>query len=81
MRLTDKAVKSAKPREKTYRIFDGEGLYLEISPKGGKYWRMKCRFRGKEDRLAFGVYPKTSLSEARQKRQEAQDALKAGIGS
>lgn len=78
MKLTDRAVKAAKPKEKLYRIFDGEGLYLEIHPSGAKYWRMKCRFNEREDRLAFGVYPKVSLSEARQERQKAQDALKAG---
>mgnify|MGYP003395559690 CR=1 FL=1 len=78
MRLTDKAVKAAQPREKLYRIFDGEGLYLEVHPNGAKYWRMKCRINGREDRLAFGVYPKVSLSEARQKRLEAQETLDAG---
>src|ERR1700677_3488642 len=78
MRLTDKAVKAAKPGVKTFRLFDGEGLYLEIHPKGGKCWRMKCRFNGKEDRLAFGVYPKVWLSEAREKRHEAQKALQSG---
>lgn len=78
MKLTDKAVKAAKPQEKLYRIFDGEGLYLEVHPTGSKYWRMKCRFNGKEQRLAFGVYPKVSLAEARQKRSKAQDALAKG---
>lgn len=78
MKLTDKTVKAAQPRDKLYRIFDGEGLYLEIHPNGSKYWRMKCRFNDREDRLAFGVYPKVSLSDARQKRQEAQDTLDAG---
>lgn len=78
MRLTDRAVKAAKPRETLYRIFDGEGLYLEVHPNGAKYWRMKCRFNGREDRLAFGVYPKVSLSEARGKRAKAQEAIDSG---
>jgi integrase len=78
MKLTDKAVMAAKPREKAYRIFDGEGLYLDIRPNGSKYWRMKCIANRQEIRLAFGVYPKVSLSEARQKRRKAQDALAAG---
>lgn len=78
MKLTDKAVKAAKPKEKPYRIFDGEGLYLEVHPKGAKYWRMKCRFNDREDRLAFGVYPKVSLADAREERRKAQDALLAG---
>lgn len=78
MRLTDKAVKAAQPREKTYRIFDGEGLYLEVRPNGSKYWRMKVTFNGREDRLAFGVYPKVSLANAREERQKALDVLRAG---
>lgn len=78
MPLTDLAVKAAKPREKVYRIFDGDGLYLEVHPNGSKYWRMKCRFNNREDRLAFGVYPKVSLADARRKCQKAQDALAAG---
>ncbi len=78
MKLTDKAVRAAQPQNKIYRIFDGEGLYLEVHPNGSKYWRMKCRPDGREDRLAFGVYPKVSLAEARGKRKEAQEALDAG---
>jgi integrase len=78
VRLTDKAVKAAVPRKKPFRLFDGEGLYLDVRPNGSKYWRMKCRFNAKEVRLAFGVYPKVSLAEARQQRRKAQDALNAG---
>ncbi len=59
--ITDIGAKNAKPKEKLYRMFDSHGLYLEITPKGGKYWRMKFRFAGKEKRLAFGVYPEVSL--------------------
>ncbi len=78
MKLTDKAVKAAKPKDKPYRIFDGEGLYLEVHPNGSKYWRLKYRFNDRESRLAFGTYPKVSLAEARQKRQEARESLDAG---
>ncbi len=52
MALTVTAIKSAKPGEKARRLADGSGLYLEISPSGGKYWRLKYRFAGKEKRLA-----------------------------
>ena len=55
-RLTDTAVRNAKPRPKTARMSDGRGLYLEISPKGGKWWRLKYRFDGKERRISLGVY-------------------------
>jgi hypothetical protein len=49
------AIKSAKPQDKLYRLYDERGLYLEVLPKGGKYWRLKYRFNGKEKRLALGV--------------------------
>ena len=57
-KLTDRQCKAAKPRDKTYKLSDGGGLYLEVSQTGSKYWRMKYRRPSdkKEDRLAFGVY-------------------------
>ncbi|AKH67711.1 Integrase [Spongiibacter sp. IMCC21906] len=79
MPLTDPAVKLAKPKDKPYRLTDGEGMYLEVSPKGGKYWRMKYRFGGKEKRLSIGVYPTTSLKKARQLREQARRQLSDGI--
>ena len=57
---------------------DGEGLYLEVTPAGAKYWRMKYRFAGKEKRLAFGVYPSVSLKGARDRRDEARKLLQGG---
>ncbi|CAN7245707.1 tyrosine-type recombinase/integrase [Variovorax sp. LjRoot175] len=57
---------------------DGAGLYLELTPAGGRYWRMKYRFAGKENRLAFGVYPEVSLKEARERRDFARQALDRG---
>ena len=79
MPLTDTAIRKAKPTEKVQRIFDGGGLYLEISPAGGKLWRMKYRHGGKEKRLAFGTYPDTSLASARDKRDTARKLLAAGV--
>ena len=58
--------------------FDGAGLYLELTAAGGRYWRMKYRFGGKEKRLAFGVYPGVSLKAARDKAAEARKVLQAG---
>ncbi|MDR2787647.1 MAG: Arm DNA-binding domain-containing protein, partial [Candidatus Accumulibacter sp.] len=78
MLLTDAAVKNAKPTDKPARIFDGGGMYLEISPSGGKLWRMKYRFGGKEKRLALGTYPTVSLKEARERRDEARKLLAHG---
>ena len=63
--LSDKSVAVAKPAAKPYRLFDGGGLYVEVSPSGGKYWRLKYRIRSKERRAALGVYPEISLKVAR----------------
>lgn len=66
-KLTEAAIKKAKPTERSYRLSDGGGMYLEVMPNGSKYWRMKCRYGGKEKRLAFGVCPSISLVSAREK--------------
>jgi Arm DNA-binding domain len=79
MPLTDTAIRKTKPTEKVQRLFDGGGLYLEISPAGGKLWRLKYRHGGKEKRLAFGTYPDTSLANARDKRDAARKLLAAGV--
>jgi hypothetical protein len=64
--LTDTAVRNAKPREKTYTLGDGEGIYLEVMPNGTKFWRMACRQpNGRKNRLTFGKYPVVTLAEAR----------------
>ena len=55
MTLTDTAIRSAKPSTKPARLFDGGGMYLEVSPSGGKLWRLKYRFVGKEKLLSFGA--------------------------
>ncbi len=75
MPLTDTAIRSAKPSDKPTRMFDGGGLYLEISPAGGKLWRLKYRFGGKEKRLALGAYPEISLKDARERREDARKLL------
>jgi len=78
-KLTDTAIRNAKPAAKPYRISDGGGMYLEISPTGGKLWRLKYRFGGKEKRLALGVYPDVSLARARERRHEARKLLAEGV--
>lgn len=77
--LTDTAIRNAKPADKPVRLFDGGGLYLEIAPSGGKWWRLKYRFGGKEKRYSLGVYPEVTLATARKKRDEAREKLAAGI--
>lgn len=78
MALTDVKVKTAKPKEKPYKLADGGGMYLLINASGSKYWRMKYRFAGKEKMLSIGVYPDVSLADAREKRSEARKILAAG---
>jgi hypothetical protein len=65
MALNDVKVRTAKPAMKTVRMFDERGLYLEVSPAGGKWWRLKYRFAGKEKRLSLGTYPDVGLKDAR----------------
>ena len=79
MPLTDVAIRSVKPTEKTQRLFDGAGLYLEISPAGGKWWRFKYRFEGKEKRLSLGTYPDVGLKDAREHRDGLRRQLANGV--
>ena len=79
MPLNDPAIRNAKPKEKPYKLFDERGLYLEISSSGGKWWRLKYRFDGKEKRVSLGVYPDVGLKEARNRRDEARRLLADGI--
>lgn len=78
MPLVDMKLKRLAPGPTYQRHFDGGGLYLEVSPAGGKHWRMKYRYNGKEKRLSFGEYPLISLKEAREKRDEAKRLLTNG---
>ena len=75
MPLTATAIRHAKSGNKTRKMFDGGGLYLEISPSGGKWWRLKYRFGGKEKRISLGVYPDVSLKEVRRRREVARQLL------
>lgn len=68
--LTDSVIRNFKPLKKVQRVFDGSGLYLEVSPSGGKWWRFKYRFLGKEKRISVGVYPDVGLRKARELRDE-----------
>jgi integrase len=79
MTLTDVTIRKARPADKTQRLFDGGGMYLEVSPAGGKWWRLKYRFGGKEKRLSLGTYPDTGLADAREKRDAARKLLAAGV--
>jgi integrase len=76
--LTDTKVRTVKATEKSQKLFDGWGLYLLVTPTGGKLWNLKYRFEGKEKKLSLGVYPDISLAEARQRRDQARTLLANG---
>lgn len=76
--LTNTQIKAAQPAEKPYKLSDSGGLFLHIQPNGGKYWRLKYRFMGKEKLYSIGVYPGVSLADARKARDDAKVQLKQG---
>jgi integrase len=78
MSLSDAKARNAKPRSKPYKIADGEGLFLVVTPAGGKYWRLKYFIAGKEKLLALGVYPEITLADARERRAQARKVLALG---
>ncbi|NBW77158.1 MAG: DUF4102 domain-containing protein [Sphingomonadaceae bacterium] len=78
MALTDAVIRSAKPRERDYKLADSAGLYLLVTAAGGKLWRLKFRVDGKERKLAIGRYPEISLADARKERDTARANLAKG---
>jgi integrase len=91
MPLTDAKIRTAKGSKRSVRLFDGGGLYLEVSPSGSKHWRLKYRYHGREKRISFGAYPSVPLAGrqdaatgvwipgARERRDQARQLLAAGI--
>jgi integrase len=79
MPLSDTAIRNAKPGEKPAKLFDERGLFLLITPTGGKWWRFRFAFGGKEKLLSLGVYPDVSLKDARGRRDAARKLLAEGI--
>ena len=77
MALTDTTIRDAKPLDRSYKLADGQGLYLLVTPAGGRLWRMKYRADGVERKLSFGKYPEMSLAGAR----KARDAARAMVGA
>ena len=77
--LTDTKIKQAKVAEKPYKIYDAEGLYIEIAPTGSKRWRWRYRWNGKEKLLSFGIYPEVPLKLARDRRTAAKEVLVSGV--
>ena len=79
MPLTDISIRSAKPTGKPFKMFDERGLFLLVSPAGGKWWRMNYRSDGKQKTLSMGVYPDVSLKDARDRRDDARKLIAKGI--
>jgi integrase len=79
MALTDTAIRALKPGEKPVKVADEKGLFLLVTPNGGKWWRLKYRFGGKEKLLSVGTYPDVGLKDARTRRDEARKLLADGI--
>lgn len=78
MKLTDMAIKKAKPREKVYSLGDGNGLSLIVEPNGSKGWRFRYQFNGKSKMISLGIYPVITLNEAREKRDDARRLVANG---
>ena len=87
MKLSDSKVRNLKPKERQYKVFDSHGLFLIVSPKGGKWWRYRVRQAGKEKTLSLGTYDPSnvlkhvSLADARLARDEMAQSLKDGKGA
>jgi integrase len=79
MFLSDARIRRAKPSDKQVKLFDGNGLFLLVTPQGGRYWRFKYRFNGKEKLLSMGTYPEIPLAVARQRREEARRQVAQGV--
>ncbi|EHH68262.1 tyrosine-type recombinase/integrase [Gluconobacter morbifer] len=76
--LTDSQVRAAKPKDKPFKLTDGGGLYLQVTPSGGKHWRWRYEIGGKEKTYTIGSYPDVRLPDARSERDEARKVLQAG---
>jgi integrase len=76
--LTETRLRSAKPKARPYKLRDGGGLFLLITPANGRLWRLRYKVHGRESMLALGTYPATSLKTARRRRAEVRAALEAG---
>lgn len=79
MPLTVTSIRKAKPVSKPFKLFDERGLFLLVTPAGGKLWRFKYRFGGKEKLLALGAYPDVSLAVARERREASRKLVATGI--
>jgi integrase len=78
-KLTDTKIRNTKPRAKSFKLYDSDGLFLIVKPTGGRWWRLKYFFQGKELLLSLGVYPEIDLATARARRDSAKAQLSRGV--
>ncbi|WP_225199136.1 Arm DNA-binding domain-containing protein [Gluconobacter oxydans] len=76
--LTDSQIRAAKPKDKAFKLTDGGGLYLQVTPSGGKHWRWRYEIKGKKKTYTIGTYPEVSLINARRVREGAREELRNG---
>ncbi len=79
MALTDKEILALKPMARKYKVFDDDGLFLVVHPRGGRYWYLKCHIDSRPHEVAFGTYPTVTLKLAREKRDDARQQLARGL--
>ena len=79
MALTQLAIVNAAPKDKPYKLADGDGLHLLIQPNGSKLWRLRYRFNGQENMMSLGAFPSTSLANARTNVSESRSLLASGM--
>ena len=79
MPLSDTKIRNSKPKDKQYRIYDTGGLFLIVAPSGGKWWRFKYRFEGKQKLISMGTYPEITLAKARERRDKARRQVAEGV--
>lgn len=79
MALNDRQINNLKPRDKVFKISDGGGLFIQVSPQGSKLWRMAYRYNGLQKLLSFGAFPAVGLAAARAKREDAKKLLATNI--
>jgi integrase len=79
MALSDTKIRNSKPKDKQYKLYDSDGLFMVVAPAGGKWWRFKYRLGGKEKQISLGTYPEVSLAKARERRDKARRQVADGI--
>jgi Arm DNA-binding domain len=78
-KLSDTKIRGAKPRAKPFKLYDEEGLFLIVTPSGGRWWRLRYYWHGKEQLLSVGTYPEIDLATARDRRDDVRALVARGV--